>query len=97
MGGTLLPQESDGDVSSVEAQSQSTEPDSIFSCVFLAAAGVLIFLNGMKTPPGGASNITNCDNLPARGQQIGERGGSLARRRYQRGSVILKGKTWMGR
>ena len=39
----------------------------------------------------------NCDKVQPQRQQIGERGGSLARRRYQRGSVILKGKTWTGR
>lgn len=47
------------------------------------------------------SSITdNCDNLPGRGQQIGERGGSLARRRYQKGRVILRNKknpVWTGR
>lgn len=40
---------------------------------------------------------SGCDTFSPRGQQIGERGGCLARRRYQRGSVILKGKTWVGR
>jgi integrase len=39
----------------------------------------------------------NCDSLPSRGQQVDERGGCLARRRYQKGSVFLKRKTWMGR
>ena len=41
----------------------------------------------------------NCVTLPARGQRIGERGGSLARRRYQNGRVILRGKSpvWVGR
>jgi Phage integrase, N-terminal SAM-like domain len=46
------------------------------------------------------SITTNCANLPARGQQIGERGGSLARRRYQKGRVFLRGSknpVWVGR
>lgn len=43
------------------------------------------------------SSNSGCDTFSPQGQQIGERGGSLARRRYQRGSVILKGKTWIGR
>lgn len=43
------------------------------------------------------SSNSDCDTFSPRGQQIGERGGCLARRRYQRGSVILKGKTWVGR
>lgn len=43
------------------------------------------------------SSSSGCDTFSPRGQQVGERGGCLARRRYQRGSVILKGKTWVGR
>ena len=42
----------------------------------------------------------NCDRLPARGQKIGERGGGLARRRYQQGRLFLRGKknpVWVGR
>lgn len=45
-------------------------------------------------------NTTNCATLPDRGQQIGERGGSLARRRYQKGRVFLRGSknpVWVGR
>lgn len=43
------------------------------------------------------SSNSGCDTFSPQGQQIGERGGCLARRRYQRGSVILKGKAWVGR
>src|SRR6266436_1702140 len=42
----------------------------------------------------------DCANLPSRGQQIGERGGSLARRRFQKGRVFLRGiknPVWVGR
>jgi integrase len=56
-----------------------------------SAKGTLLF-DSLPLVSGAA-----CDNLSLRGQQIGERGGCLARRRYQRGSVILKGKTWVGR
>jgi integrase len=47
----------------------------------------------------GALSTTNCANLRGRGQKIGERGGSLARRRYQTGRVFLRGKNpvWVGR
>ena len=52
-------------------------------------------------PDAGASNTSNCDSLPARGQKIGERGGGLARRRHQTGRVFLRGKkgreVWVGR
>jgi integrase len=40
------------------------------------------------------------DRLPAQEQRIGERGGSLARRRFQKGRVFLRGKNnpvWVGR
>jgi integrase len=53
-----------------------------------------------KPPVSALITTTNCDRLPARGQKIGERGGGLARRRYQKGRVILKGKknpNWHGR
>jgi integrase len=43
---------------------------------------------------------TNCATLPGRGQRIGERGGNLARRRFQKGRVFLRGKknpVWVGR
>jgi len=48
------------------------------------------------------SSITgvDCVTLPSRGQQIGERGGSLARRRFQKGRVFLRGiknPVWVGR
>lgn len=45
-------------------------------------------------------NTPNCATLPARGQKIGERGGGLARRRYQKGRVFLRGiknPVWVGR
>jgi integrase len=45
-------------------------------------------------------NTPNCVTLPAQGQLIGERGGKLARRRYQKGSVFLRGtknQVWVGR
>lgn len=40
------------------------------------------------------------DSLAAQGQRFGERGGKLARRRYQKGRVFLRGKNnpvWVGR
>jgi integrase len=40
------------------------------------------------------------DRLPLQEQRIGERGGNLARRRYQKGRVFLRGKNnpvWVGR
>ena len=51
-------------------------------------------------PVCGASNTSNCATLPAQRQRIGERGGILARRRFQKGRVFLRGKknpVWVGR
>ena len=47
-----------------------------------------------------SSTTTKCARLPAQGQRIGERGGNLARRRFQKGRVFLRGKknpVWVGR
>lgn len=46
------------------------------------------------------STMANCARLPGQGQRIGERGGSLARRRFQKGRVFLRGcknPVWVGR
>ncbi len=48
----------------------------------------------------GAQIRTNCVTVPVRGQRIGERGGNLARRRFQKGRVFVRGKknpVWVGR
>jgi integrase len=48
----------------------------------------------------GVSDRTNCASIRGQGQLIGERGGKLARRRFQKGSVFLRGKksqVWVGR
>jgi len=61
-----------------------------------ALTSIAVALFGLSRSLGGvnpsASTTTNCATLPARGQRIGERGGSLARRRYQKGRVFLRGK-----
>jgi integrase len=47
-----------------------------------------------------STTTTKCARLPAQGQRIGERGGNLARRRFQKGRVFLRGKknpVWVGR
>jgi integrase len=53
-----------------------------------------------ETATPGVLSTTNYVNLPGQGQQIGERGGYLARRRFQKGRVFLRGKknpVWVGR
>jgi integrase len=46
------------------------------------------------------ASIRVSGSIPLRGQRIGERGGNLARRRFQKGRVFLRGKknpAWVGR
>jgi integrase len=71
----------------------------------LAIVSLVLFIlqlaseNREKGPGTQGLPTTNCATLPGRGQLIGERGGSLARRRYQKGRVFLRGKNpvWVGR
>lgn len=99
-GGTLLRAESRGKVSPKAAQSGAGAANFIagLSC---ALRGLLLAVEAPRQRPGCRDSITaNCATLPARGQQIGERGGSLARRRYQKGRVFLRGiknPVWVGR
>ena len=61
---------------------------------------LLAFSGRSERPGSGTSTTTNCVTLPGRGQRFGERGGGLARRRYQKGRVFLRGKknpVWVGR
>ena len=39
-------------------------------------------------------SIANCDTLPAQGQRVSGPGEKMARRRYQKGSLRLRGKVW---
>lgn len=56
------------------------------------ASGVLG--HGKSADPG-ISTVTNCDSLPIQGQHVsGQRGESLARRRYQKANLELRGNTW---
>jgi len=99
-GGALSGDGSSGGVSELRGQNRfagQNPPDSGVSLFSALLFGLPIVLCG---PDSGASTTTNCATLPARGQQIGERGGSLARRRYQKGRVFLRGKknpVWVGR
>jgi integrase len=99
-GGTLLGSEKNGEASVGGKESQSCQS----SPGLLALSSIVGALSGLFSSLGGvnpdASIRTNCATLPARGQQIGERGGSLARRRYQKGRVFLRGiknPKWIGR
>jgi integrase len=99
-GGALLQNESCGDVSSVATENRLGAENSILSLTHtlqLLAAAFSAPENGTLSTP---STTTNCDSLPARGRQFGERGGSLARRRYQKGRLFLRGKknpVWVAR
>ena len=75
-------------------------PPAILAILYLAAALVLLWLERVATGSDALSIVPDCATLPARGQQIGEQGGRLARRRYQKGRIFLRGKknpVWVGR
>jgi integrase len=79
---------------------RATFPPAILAILYLAAALVLLWLERVATGCDALSIVPDCATLPARGQQIGEQGGRLARRRYQKGRVFLRGKkdpVWVGR
>ena len=53
-----------------------------------------------KSGVSGLLSTSNCDTLRGGEHRIGERGGNLARRRFQKGRVFLRGKknqVWVGR
>jgi integrase len=99
-GGALLNNESSVAVSVVGLENCPAGGNlAVFSLpqIFATLLGVLKALSGLNP---GASITPNCATLPTLGQRIGERGGSLARRRYQKGRVFLRGKknpVWVGR
>jgi integrase len=100
-GGALPGDGSSDEVSAVPLENQSLVENSGFASPPRLSAGLPDGSATLSGPNLGAPNTTNCASLPARGQQIGERGGSsLARRRYQKGRVILRGiknPQWYGR
>ena len=99
MGGTLLSNESNAGVSAVPTESQTEAQNHGTSSLLLVPEPPSVESGVLSGGNLGASYTCNCATLPARGR-IGERGGSLARRRYQKGSVFLRGKkdqVWVGR
>jgi len=91
---------SGADVSTPVSQSALDQTN----CIVLLSRilqGLLLAFSGPSELPGSrASTTSNCVTLPGRGQRFGERGGGLARRRYQRGRVFLRGvrnPVWVGR
>jgi integrase len=100
VGCAVLDSEKTGEVSAMSNQRRSCP----LSAAFVALSAIVSAIVGLFVSPGegnlSTSITTNCATLPPRGQQIGERGGSLARRRYQKGRVFLRGSknpVWVGR
>ncbi|MGH9718232.1 MAG: tyrosine-type recombinase/integrase [Candidatus Acidiferrales bacterium] len=55
---------------------------------------------GVQEPPNCVPSVEASDSISREGKRIGERGGGLARRRYQQGRVFFRGKknpVWIGR
>ncbi len=63
---------------------------------FSDSASVVKGLRPLTLPPGHHA-LTRRDTLPRQGQRVNERGGSMARRRYQTGSLMLRKKSWVAR
>ena len=99
-GGTALAAEGGGYVSTAVVQCGSKEAN-FFLPLPSAPQTLLSAAQGpVKSPDSGRSTTANHDRLPPRGQKIGERGGGLARRRFQKGRVFLRGiknQVWVGR
>jgi integrase len=99
-GGTPFGIESGGEVSK-RGQQNPSSMESFIRIVSLVLLALQLAGERYQNSPGLESvTTTNCDSVPDRGQQIGERGGSLARRRYQKGRVFLRGiknPVWVGR
>jgi integrase len=92
--------ENAGDMSARGAEYQPREEDAAFASLVLLLATILGCLSLLGGANPNVSVTTTCATLPAQGPLFGERGGKLARRRYQNGSVFLRGKknpVWVGR
>src|SRR5262249_24619067 len=100
-GGTSLAAQGGNEVSATTLQSGSNGTNFVATLVLALQKLRFVFSATSQGLGPAASNTANCDSLPARGQKIGERGGGLARRRYQTGRVFLRGKkgreVWVGR
>ena len=99
-GGTPSRNDGNAEVRALEDFARSGEQNDENSTVKLSD-GAQGGPKGSQAGDGSAVSITvNCVNLSDRGQQFGERGGNLARRRYQKGRVFLRGiknPVWVGR
>jgi integrase len=92
--------DSTGDVSVVGVENELRANDSAFSSLMLLFAALFGCLSVLSRLNPAVPTPTTCATLPAQVQLIGERGGKLARRRFQNGSVFFRGKknpVWVGR
>ena len=95
VGGTLLKNESSVGVSLGLDGSNASRKNCPFSLAYFAAALVLVFLKSLEMGSHDASTTTNCDSLPVQGKRVsGQRREYLARRRFQRGVLELRGENW---
>src|SRR6202521_1796229 len=81
-----------GDVSVVGIENQLRAEDSAFSSLLLLFAALFGCLSALSRLNPSVPTPTTCATLPAQVHLIGERGGKLARRRFQNGSVFFRGK-----
>ena len=81
--------DSTGDVSAVDVENQLRAKDSAFSSLMLLFATLFGCLSALSRLNPTVPTPTTCARRPAQVQLIGERGGKLARRRFQNGSVFF--------
>jgi len=97
-GGALLRSEKIGEVSAEYVENPSRAENSDSSSFSLVLEHLFVLLGMLCGLNLGASTTSNCATLPNQGQQIGgQRSNSLARRRYQKGTVFLRNEKWIGR
>src|ERR1700674_5483107 len=84
--------DSRGDVSALGVENQFRAEDSAFSSLLLLFAALFGCLSALSGLNPSVPTPSTCATLPAQVHLIGERGGKLARRRFQNGSVFFRGK-----
>jgi integrase len=99
-GGTLPQAGRTGEFRSVSVSGRPKSPNSAMGSTESCDSESPRVLGRGGLPVSGVFSTPNCATLPAQRQRIGERGGNLARRRFQKGRVFLRGKKnplWVGR
>jgi integrase len=93
-GGTPSSGGSDGKVSAVPAKNQSRAESAVISSLSSMPAPIFLRPEVLCGLNDGASITSNCATLPPQGQRVSGPEVKMARRRYQKGSIRLRGRQW---